>query len=615
MEEYVGQLWHRWITQAADRRHADAAVTLAEVSRTVGVLFRAFGGDGGLRVEAAEAGAHGARRTWIQRLAGTGSEVALAWRDEQTLRLPPSIDIFPERALNRDLYIWLAALAAADDADPELPWLVRSQRGTLATLARYPGMVLRYRRLVEAQIALRPDPAHLPPAEAAQERAIRRALHVPGAVPELSPARRPPAPVHLWLHPQPPIPAATQATPTDEGEDSDENQAGAKGGKKATTRRRAERVESPARGAGLLLYRFESIFSWAEYTRVDRGVDDEEDNDAAARAAADLDVLSITRDRNTTAARLRIDLDLPAEGNDDVVLGEGILLPEWDYRKKMLQPDHCRIVPMVAAKAAPCELPAHLRASARRLRSQFQALTPQRVWFSGQADGVEPDLDAYLRFAATRASGAAVAPPGMYRDFRGGRRDLACLLLADLSLSTDAWVSNEARVIDVIRDSLFLFAEALNASGDAFSLYGFSSRRRDHVRVHALKEFDQRYDAHARGRVQAIKPGFYTRMGAAVRYATQLLGRQGASQRLLLLLTDGKPNDLDVYEGRYGAEDTRMALIEARRAGIQPFCVTVDEEANDYLPHVFGPGAYVVIRKPAELPTQLPMLYARLTRA
>jgi nitric oxide reductase NorD protein len=228
---------------------------------------------------------------------------------------------------------------------------------------------------------------------------------------------------------------------------------------------------------------------------------------------------------------------------------------------------------------------------------------------------VEPDLDAYLRFAATRASGAAVAPPGMYRDYRGGRRDLACLLLADLSLSTDAWVSNEARVIDVIRDSLFLFAEALNASGDAFAMYGFSSRRRDNVRVHALKEFDQRYDAQVRGRVQAVKPGFYTRMGAAVRYATQLLGRQGASQRLLLLLTDGKPNDLDVYEGRYGAEDTRMALIEARRAGIQPFCVTVDEEANDYLPHIFGPGAFVVIRKPAELPTQLPLLYARLTQA
>lgn len=614
MEEYVGQLWHRWITQVADRRHAESAVTLDQVSHTVGVLFRAFGGDGGLRVEAAAESTHRARRTWVQRVAGTGQEVALAWRDAQTLRLPARIDVFPERALNRDLYLWLAALAAADDLDPDLPWLARNQRATVATLACYPGMTGRYRRLVEAQIALRPDPAGLPAAEAAQERAIRRALRVPGAVLELPPARREPAPVHLWLHPNPPAPVSTQAAPADDGGAQEENGDAAKSDKN-TTRRRAERVEPPKRGAGLLLYRFESIFSWGEYARVDRGVDDEEDNDAAERAAADLDVLSVTRDSNPTASRLRIDLDLPAEGNDDIVLGEGIPLPEWDYRKKALLPDHCRVLPMVAAQATPCELPAHLRANARRLRSQFQALTPQRVWFNGQADGMEPDIDAYLRFAAARASGMAMAAPGMYRDFRGGRRDLACLLLADLSLSTDTWVSGEARVIDVIRDTLFLFSEALNASGDAFALYGFSSRRRDHVRMHVIKEFQQRYDARTRGRVQAIKPGFYTRMGAAVRHATQLLAHRSASQRLLLLLTDGKPNDLDVYEGRYGAEDTRMALIEARRAGVQPFCVTVDEEANDYLPRIFGPGAFVVIRKPAELPTQLPLLYAKLTRA
>jgi nitric oxide reductase NorD protein len=82
----------------------------------------------------------------------------------------------------------------------------------------------------------------------------------------------------------------------------------------------------------------------------------------------------------------------------------------------------------------------------------------------------------------------------------------------------------------------------------------------------------------------------------------------------LLLLTDGKPNDLDLYEGRYGIEDTRMALIEARRQGLQPFCVTIDQKAGDYLPHLFGSGAYVVIRKPSDLPRELPLLYARLTQ-
>ena len=168
-------------------------------------------------------------------------------------------------------------------------------------------------------------------------------------------------------------------------------------------------------------------------------------------------------------------------------------------------------------------------------------------------------------------------------------------------------------MIDVIRDSLFLFAESLGATGDRFGMLGFSSRRRDPVRVHTLKGFEEDYGAAVRGRIDAIRPGYYTRMGAAIRYATDLLANQPAGRRLLLLLSDGKPNDLDRYEGRYGIEDTRHAVQQARHLGLTPFCVTIDERGNDYLPHLFGSGGYVVIRRPSELPRRLPLLYARLT--
>ncbi len=196
---------------------------------------------------------------------------------------------------------------------------------------------------------------------------------------------------------------------------------------------------------------------------------------------------------------------------------------------------------------------------------------------------------------------------------RCGARDLACILLADLSLSTDAWVNDHSRVIDVIRDSLFLFAESLQATGDRFAMYGFSSRRRDPVRFHQLKQFDERCDARVRGRIDSIKAGYYTRMGTAIRHATNLLCEQPAGRRLLLLLTDGKSNDLDKYEGRYGIEDTRHAIHQAHDLGLQPFCVTVDRKAGEYLPHLFGSGGFVVIRKPSQLPRELPLLYARLT--
>jgi len=606
MEERVGQLWDRLIRHTARREFPQAAVRLEDVVRPAGVLFRALGGDGGLRIAAATAAAHGARRRWRERIAGTNLRVELAWRDGEALYLPSTVAVFPQPALNRDLYLWLAALAALDDGQED-SWFLHNQRLTRAALARFPGLAARYARLLAAHLATRPDPACLPNDAAAQERTIHAALADPGSVDHLPPARHAPAPVLLWLRPDPP-----QATARAAADNDADNPAG--GGKTARDRRRrrAERVAMPQGRDGIMLYRFENIFSFGEYARLKRGLD--EDDDASARQVADdLDVLHVARDGAAAASRVRFDLDLPAAENDDTSLGTGILVPEWDYRGQTLKPDHCRVQPLIAARAEPCALPARLTHTARQVRRQFELLAPARAWVRGLPEGTEPDLDAYLRYAAERSCRALSVEPNLYRDQRRARRDLSCLLLADLSLSTDTWVGNDARVIDVVRDALFLFAEALSAAGDRFALHGFSSRRREHVRFHHLKGFDERYGAAVRGRIAAIKPGYYTRMGAAIRHAAQLLAREPAARRLLLILTDGKPNDLDLYEGRYGIEDTRQAVLEARRAGLVPFCVTIDDDGAEYLPHLFGTGHFVVIRDPSELPRRLPRLYARLT--
>lgn len=610
LEEHVGKLWHQLITRSASQRYPEAAVQLVDVRRSAGIMFRALGGDGGLKVETATGTEHGARRSWLQRVAGSEKQVELGWRDDQALHLPGVIDVFPEADLNRDLYLWLAALASGD-IQTDRTWFVYNQWLTCKVLQRFPGLASRYHRLVEAHLALRPDPAGLAADEAAQEVAIRQALLHPGQQSQLPVAKQPPAPVYLWLHPAPP--RAGCAVPLNDDGGTPEP-----GGEviepEEERRYQAEQVEMPDGKNGLVLDRFENIFSWAEYIKVDRTTEEDDDLESAEDMAKDLDKLSVARDSRSTAKRLRFDLDLPASENDDTPLGEGILLPEWDYRKSALLPNHCCVQAMMATDAEAVELPANLRPTARRLRGQFEALVPKRIWHRAQQEGNEVDLDALLLHTTERQRGHAVAEQGLYRDFRGGQRDMACLLLADLSLSTDAWVNNHARIIDVIRDSLMLFAEALSATGDQFAMYGFSSRHRQHVRFHTLKTFHETHNSSSRGRIAAIKPGFYTRMGAAVRHASRILSQQPASQQLLLLLTDGKPNDLDHYEGRYGIEDTRMALIEARRMGLQPFCVTIDQKAGDYLPYLFGSGAYVVIRKPSELPHELPLLYARLTQ-
>jgi nitric oxide reductase NorD protein len=613
MEEWVGQLWHKVITRAADNHYPEAAVTLDEVAQPVGILFRALGGDGALRVTASEASAHHARRSWLQRIAGTHQGVELAWRDDQTLRLPPRIDLFPDRHLNRQLYRWLAAMAAQQGAHHirvARPWLQHNQQLTHELLQRYPGLRSLYAELLAAQLVLRPDPATLPPDEAQLERVIQQALREPGSVMKNPVLSRAPQPVHLWLHPAPPLTSEGVAA---RREDPDQPQGGGNTHDPEEQRqRRAERTEAPQENQGLITMRMESIFGKAEYVKLDRGTEDEEDMSAAKAAADDMEFLSVTQGK-TSASRIRFDLDLPSAADDDIALGAGIRLPEWDYKKRVMREDYCCLQPMLAADAPPMPLPAHLHKTSRRLRNQFQGLAPARIWYRGQEDGSEIDLDAYERFVTQRSLGVVAEDGRLYRELRQGGRDLSCLLLADLSLSTDAAISNEARIIDVIRDALYLFADALEATGDRFALYGFSSRRRDHVRFHLLKNFDEKYGAKIRGRIAKIKPGYYTRMGTAIRQSTRLLAAQGGSQKLLLILTDGKPNDLDQYEGRYGIEDTRMAIHEARRQGLRPFCVTIDKQGRDYLPHIFGSSGYVVIRRPSELPQQLPLLYAQLT--
>lgn len=610
MEEQVGAYWHRLITRLATKRYPEASVTLAQVERAVAVMFRALGGDGALRIEAVAASDYAARQSWLQRIAGSGSRVELAWRDDIALRLPPQLDLFAERQLNRELYLWLAALAAHQREEGQEAWFVKNQRLSHELLERYPGMRSRYRRLVEAHLLQRTEPRQLPQGEREQEQAIRAALLQPGSVAALPPAGRLPLPVPLWLHPSPPVAQGGDTLQRDD----EQGERGGRQVQQQNKRHSAERVDKPeGQDKGLIAIRMENIFSWAEFVNLDRSTDESEDLESAAEAADDMEQLSISQDAKAAAGTLRFDLDLPAGASDDAVTGSGILLPEWNYKKRQLQQDHCNLVPMLATDAIPQEVPGHLRKSAKRLRALFQQLVPARSWQRGQQEGSEIDMEAYLRFVSDRAAGQICAADGLYRDLKKGERDLACLLLADLSLSTDSWIDNQARVIDVIRDSLLLFAESLAATGDRFAMYGFSSRKRDPIRYHQLKTFDESYSAKIRGRIAAIKPGYYTRMGAAIRYSTTLLSREAAGRRLLLLLTDGKPNDLDQYEGRYGIEDTRHAILQARQQGLEPFCVTIDDKGNDYLPYLFGSGGYVVIHRPSQLPKELPGLYARLT--
>ncbi|WP_342616257.1 VWA domain-containing protein [Rhodoferax sp. GW822-FHT02A01] len=605
MEEHVGLWWHQLLTRMAGQKGHGGSVALDPMRGELGLLFRALGGAHGLKVDATAGTRHGARRSVIERMAGVRAKVELAGVDAQALRLPGLADAYATVELNQALYRWQTALCAV--VPEHGSWVTRNQQGTMHLLENYRGLAASYWQLVQAELQRRPDPATLPPAEAQAERSIRQALRHPDSAVTLIPGARAPEPVLLWLAPDA---RGAMGVARSQAMEPDEATRAGSSKQQDEKRRVAEDADMPERPGGLMMFRPESIFSWSEYAKVQHDVQENEEEDLA-RAADDLDTLSVSADQRPVARALRMNLDHAAREETGPTSAEpAILLPEWDYKRQVLLPAHCSVRISSMPDAPARALPERLRQEQRRLHHQLAMLAPERQVRRRQSHGDEIDLDALIRARTDSGSDQQ----DCYQQVRRNQRDLSCLLLADLSLSTDAAISEKLRVIDVIRDSLSLFAESLSDTRDRFALYGFSSRQRHAVNMVELKHFDEPFNARIRGRIEQIKPAFYTRMGAAVRQSSALLAKEKSRERLLLILTDGKPNDNDYYEGRYGIEDTRYALSEARKQGLRPFCVTVDQTAEDYLPHIFGKHSFTIVKRPAELPRRLALLYAQLTR-
>ena len=291
--------------------------------------------------------------------------------------------------------------------------------------------------------------------------------------------------------------------------------------------------------------------------------------------------------------------------------------PEWDHRIQAYREPGAsvRLLPAPAGPQAWVDATlAEHRSMLDAIRRRFEMLRGQRTPLRRQLDGDDVDLEAWIDARADLRAGLPMAQ-ALYRSQRRAKREMAILLLIDVSGSTDGWVSNGRRVIDVEREALLLVCIALAALGEPYAAQAFSGYGPQSVSVRNLKRFDEPYGNHVATRIAALEPEQYTRAGAAIRHATATLMQEPAAQRLLLLLSDGKPNDVDVYEGRYGVEDMRRAVIEAKLQGIAPFCLTVDRHAAGYLPGVFGANQYALLAKPSMLPAVLLDWMQRLVMA
>jgi nitric oxide reductase NorD protein len=542
MEEMVGRWWHNAVTRLAQRGHPAAAIHLKDVQKSIGVLFRAAGGSAALRLAPASEQRIGGARTWLQRVAGSGARADTARLEPDVLALPAMLAVFDDPQLNRDLYLWLAIQSAFLEHTGH--WVADNCQASQQGLQHFPGFAPRYQQLLKAHLALRTPASQLRGTAALAETAIAAALlgNIPANAGQVTPAEV--APVWLWVGAGDALALSqTRGAGTDESADH----ARAHSAQDKQRRRTQRTQDSDGRNAMVLPFRGEALMSWNEMVRVNRSTDDEDDGNATA-AANDMDKLSLAPDGQTLASRVKFDLDLPSSSADDLPLGPGLHLPEWDYRRGLMQPAHCLVQTMQTRQGAPFVPSPALRLTARRVSRRLETLRDAPRPQHGQDSGDSIDLDAWVRFSTDTLGhgGLRTDTPPVYTRHAKSERSLATLLLADLSLSTDAYATSQAKVIDVIRDALFVFGEALNAVGDPFAMWGFSSVRRHHVRLQHLKGFDETWNDTARARVGAVKPGYYTRMGAAIRHATLQLTVRPERRRLLKLLTDGKPNDLDI---------------------------------------------------------------------
>jgi nitric oxide reductase NorD protein len=296
----------------------------------------------------------------------------------------------------------------------------------------------------------------------------------------------------------------------------------------------------------------------------------------------------------------------PEEGQ--ALQGE-LLYDEWDFRRQGFRKNWCRLV-QKRLHAVGGTFVGHTlekyRGQIMQLKRQFEMMRTRHLFVGRQRDGDDVDLDALTEAHADMKAGL-VPSERLYIRLLRDERDIAALFLVDMSSSTEGWVGT------ALKESLVLLSEALNSLGDRYAIYGFSGMRRTRSEIYHIKDFAETYNDEIRGRIAAIAPVDYTRMGTPIRHFTRLLSRVDAKVRLLVLLTDGKPEDYDDYKGEYAIEDTRHALIEAKMAGIHPFCITIDREAQEYMGHMFGEINYTFINDVRKLPLRVPEIYRLLT--
>ncbi len=292
--------------------------------------------------------------------------------------------------------------------------------------------------------------------------------------------------------------------------------------------------------------------------------------------------------------------------------GYHINYDEWNYSKRTYKDNYCKVYPKTLLKTDVAYYKKTIlenNSTLIGLRKMLTTVNNKYQQQRRQTQGNEFDIDAITDLYVDVNSGHTPSEK-IYLSSRKKEKDLSILLLLDISLSSDGYAAGN-RVIDVEKQVSILFGEILNEFNIDFSIDCFYSKTRNHSSYITIKDFDEDWNR-AKFKVGAVEPSGYTRIGAALRHSGAMLDKRDTKNKWVILLSDGKPNDYDKYEGKYGINDVKQALRELNEKQINSYALAIEAQAKYYLPQMFGQNHYQILTTPVELLKSLVQLYEKI---
>ncbi|MBT0810370.1 VWA domain-containing protein [Litoribacter ruber] len=365
----------------------------------------------------------------------------------------------------------------------------------------------------------------------------------------------------------------------------------------------------------VLLHNFEKVETAEESNGVWRDFDGKDDLEDHQDALEELSMKFTVRVDDTAHSVYQaefVENTTVSESAETDEKGFHLKYDEWDCKKKIYKKDFTKVYPLQQVRTDAeyyrdtiSKNASTLMGLRKMLTSVYNKMQQQKRLSQGEELDIDAVTDMYADVVARKTPSGKI-----YISNRKKEKDLSIVILLDISLSSDSFAADN-RVIDVEKQVSILFGEILNEFNIDFSIDSFYSKTRNYTTYLTVKEFDEPW-ASAKNKIGAISPNGYTRIGAALRHAGARLDSRPTKNKWVILISDGKPNDYDRYEGKYGINDVKHALEELNERQIRTYALAIEAQAKYYLPQMFGQNHYQILTTPVELLQSLVKLYEKI---